>query len=88
MTRMAKQKLKIGDKIRVIGYRPCKYPPGVVDEMGTEELFKRCVGQTLRVDGFDKYGHVELNVADDGSQAPDYCMNTIWIEPEFVELVL
>jgi hypothetical protein len=36
--------------------------------LGTEELFKRLGGQTLRVDGFDKYGHVELNVADDVSK--------------------
>lgn len=34
---MAKRKLKVGDKIRVIGYRPGKYALGVVDDMGTEE---------------------------------------------------
>jgi hypothetical protein len=49
------------------------------------ELFARVLGKTLPVDGFGRYGHLELNVLDDGSQAPDYCHHTIWIEPEFVE---
>ncbi len=53
--------------------------------LGTPELFARVVGKTLRVDGFGRYGHLELNVLDDGSQAPDCCHNTIWIEPEFVK---
>ena len=33
------------------------------------------------------YGHLELNVMSDGSQCPDSCGHTIWIEPEFVEYV-
>jgi hypothetical protein len=53
----------------------------------TLQIFQRCVGQILRVDGFDDYGHFELNVMDDGSQSPDHCTHTIWIEPEFVEYV-
>jgi hypothetical protein len=55
---------------------------------GTIELFKRCVGQIVRIDGFGEHGHLELNVSDAGSQAPDYSRHTIWIEPECVELVL
>jgi hypothetical protein len=54
----------------------------------TVELFRRCVGQTFRVDGLGEYGHLELNVCDDGSQAPDYSKHTIWIESAFVESVL
>ncbi len=76
---------KVGDRVRVI-----RVPPSVEQEMPTEtvELFKRCVGQVLRIDGFGKYGLLELNVSDDGSQSTDYCKNTIWIEPEFVEIVV
>jgi hypothetical protein len=75
---MAKRKLKIGDKIRVTGYRPGKYPPGVVDDMGTEELFKSMVGRRYTVRGFDKYGHVELQPKR---------LHFVWIEPDLVELV-
>jgi hypothetical protein len=73
---------KIGDMVTVT-----QAPSELHDAAGiaTPELFSRVVGKTLRVDGFGRYGHLELNVLDDGSQAPDYCHNTIWIEPEFVK---
>ena len=75
---MAKRKLKIGDKIRVVGYRPGKYAPGVADDMGTEKLFKKLVGRRYTVRGFDDYGHVELRPKR---------LHTVWIEPDLVELV-
>ena len=50
---MASEQFKVGDKIRVIGYRPGKYPPGYVDDMGTEELFKSLVGRRYTIRGFD-----------------------------------
>lgn len=73
-----KKNLKIGDKIRVTGYRPGKYPPGVVDDMGTEGLFKSLVGRRYTVRGFDNYGNVELRPKR---------LHTVWIEPDLVELV-
>jgi len=75
---MAKRKFKIGDKIRVIGYRPIVYPPGVVDDMGTEKLFKSMVGRCYAIKGFDKYGHIELQPKR---------LSFVWIEPDLVELV-
>ena len=51
----------------------------------TREIFRASVGHVLRIERFDDNGYLELNVMDDGSQAPDYCQHTIWIEPEFVE---
>ncbi len=57
---------KIGDKVRVL-----RVPPSVERDMPeeTRELFRRCVGQVLRIDGFGEYGRLELNVLDDGSQS-------------------
>jgi hypothetical protein len=75
---MPKRKLKVGDKIRVTGYRPGKYPPGVVDDMGTEELFRSLVGRRYTVRGFDDYGHIELQPKR---------LHTVWIEPDLVEVV-
>jgi hypothetical protein len=75
---MAKPKFKLGDKIRVIGYRPGKYAPGVEDDMGTEELFKSLVGRRNTIRGFDDYGHIELRPKP---------LHTVWIEPDLVELV-
>ena len=75
---MAKRKLKVGDKIWVTGYRPGKYPPGVVDDMGTEELFQSMVGRRYTIRGFDDYGNIELQPKR---------LHTVWIEPDLVEVV-
>jgi hypothetical protein len=78
ITPMTKRELKVGDKIRVIGYRPGKYGPGFVDEMGTEELFKSMVGRRYTIKGFDDYGHIELHPKR---------LHSVWIETGLVELV-
>jgi len=76
--RKTKRKLKVGDTIRVTGYRPGKYAPGAVDDMGTEELFKSLVGRRYTVRGFDRYGHIELRPKP---------RDTVWVEADLVELV-
>ena len=80
---MAFPSFKVGDRVRIV-----RAPLSVGQEIPEEtvELFRRCVGHIFRVDGFDENGHLELNVADEGSQAPDDALHTIWIEPEFVEI--
>lgn len=75
---MTQQKFKVGDKIRVVGYRPGVYPSGVEDEMGTEALFKSLVGRRYTIRGFDDYGHIELRPKR---------FHTVWIEPDLVRLV-
>jgi hypothetical protein len=75
---MARRKFKVGDKIRVIGYQPGVYPPGVVDDMDTEQLFQGMVGRRYTIRGFDDYGHIELQPKR---------LHTVWIEPGLVKLV-
>lgn len=70
-------KFKIGDTIRVVGYRPGKYPAGTKDKMGTEKLFKSMVGRSYKIKGFDQYGNIELELKR---------CQTVWIEPDIVEL--
>ncbi len=57
--------------------RPVTYPPGMKDELGTEDLFKSMVGRVYTVKGFDEYEHVELHPTQ---------RNWVWIEPEFLKL--
>ena len=76
--RRSGEKFKIGDTIRVVGYRPGKYSPGVKDELGTEKLFNSMVGRKYKVKGFDQYGNIELEPKR---------FNTVWIEPDLIELV-
>lgn len=71
-------KIRKGDIVRVIGYRPAVSPDGAVDELGTDPLFQSIVGYCFRVQGFDKYGHLELNPKPNDS---------IWIEQDLVEVV-
>lgn len=78
LAHMAQKNLKIGDTVKVIGYRAGKYAPGVKDELGTEELFKSLVGHSYKIKGFDDYGRIEL--------APKR-LHTVWIDPDLVELV-
>jgi hypothetical protein len=73
--------LKIGDKVRVIGVPP-ELPEG--GEIKTRLLFEAGVGMIFPVAGFN--GHLlELEVGEVRGQLP--CIDSIWIEPEFVELI-
>jgi hypothetical protein len=60
-TNMAKRKFKVGDIVEVTHYTPGHYAPGVKDDLGTEQLFRRIVGKRYRIMGFDKYGYIELH---------------------------
>jgi hypothetical protein len=42
---MTKAKFSVGDKVKVVGMPPIKFPPGVKDELGTKKLFKSMVGR-------------------------------------------
>jgi hypothetical protein len=57
-------------------------------EMRTAELFRFCVGREFLIRGFDKYGHPELHVGEDGTVRRKFGRyHTIWMEPEFLILV-
>jgi len=72
-----RKKLRVGDKVKVVGMSPVTFPPGVKDDLGTERLFKSMFGKVYTVRGFDKYGNVELQPKP---------LNTVWVEPEFLKL--
>jgi hypothetical protein len=73
-------RMKIGDTVRVV-----KLPPGLVEgKLKTKTVFRRCLGKVFPIVGFQKKW-VELEVGEVVGKAS--CMETIWIEPEYVELV-
>jgi predicted short-subunit dehydrogenase-like oxidoreductase (DUF2520 family) len=79
-SRTARRPLKIGDKVRV-----AKVPPGLQEgEMGTRTLFDLCLDHIFPIVGFQGEW-VELEVGRAVGKKP--YMETIWIEPQFVELV-
>ena len=74
---------KIGDRVTVT-----TLPPNLDDraEIDTPGVFRRALGKTFRVEGFDCYGHLELVVAERKPTPDTYESDTIFIEPEFVAL--
>src|SRR4029077_7941376 len=74
-------RLKVCDKIRVIGIHP-----KVVDteEFKTRTILETCVGRTFQIKGFQK-DWAEIHVGRFvGRRSWE---ETIWIEPEYMELV-
>ena len=81
---LAPRKFIVGDRVRVL-----LLPPDLERTLSNEsqELFRRCVGKVLRVEGHDSFGALELHVLDDGTQSPDHHHHVLFIEPKYVELV-
>ncbi len=80
--------MKVGDSVRLVGI-----PPGLDDDdrMKSRTLFEKCVGMTFRVAGFHSaegvpFELVELEVGHVLGQEP--FMHSIWVEHEYLELVL
>ena len=71
---------KIGDRVRVITI-PSRLPQ---DELQTKSLFELCVGRVFPIVGFQG-DLLELEVGEVLGKEP--CMDSIWIEPEHVELI-
>ena len=55
--------------------------------MRTGELFRFCVGRKFVIQGFNRYGYLELQVDDDPVVKRKFGLNSIWVEPQFVELI-
>ena len=73
--------LRVADRVRVIGFHP-----GIRDdgEFGTKTILKKAVGCVFPVVGFHK-DWIELAL---GELVGKECWEeTIWLEPEFVEIV-
>jgi len=81
---MRAKKFNVGDRVRI-----AKIPPHLTRSAGldTPGAFKRALGKTFRIEGFDEHGHLELVVAKRSPSPDRYESNTVWIEPEFVARV-
>jgi hypothetical protein len=70
-----------GDFVRII-----KIPEDVLQPQSpkdTKQIFKKALGKTFRVEGFGKYGHIELQV---GKKLKPRTFDVIWIEPYCVSI--
>jgi hypothetical protein len=71
--------MKVGDKVKIV-----RIPPYLTDDgvMNTKSVFEKCLGHVFRIRGFEN-DWLELNVGKFTGKR----FETIWIEPECVELV-
>jgi len=74
---------KAGDTVRVLRV------PGDVSTLPPEETkaaFRLAVGKTFEVEGVNDIGWLEINLGVEADRALGTIGNTIWIEPDCVEL--
>jgi len=76
------QAIPIGATVRVIGTPELGSMP---EE--THAAFRVALGREFRVIGHGPYGHLELELGADLDAQLGGFMNTIWIEPELVEII-
>ncbi|HEX6805442.1 MAG TPA: hypothetical protein VF133_17310 [Terriglobales bacterium] len=89
-----KSNFKVGDRVLVVDIPDSDKDPNAdlkspeAREMRTAELFRFCIGRTFTVNGFGRYGHVELRVGQNREVRKKFgWSHTIWMEPEFLKLV-
>ena len=73
-----------GDQVRVLQVPPALPKGGLAKS--TQSLFELCVGRVFPIVGFNDVGWLELEVGEVWGKSP--CMESVWIEPELVEVVL
>jgi hypothetical protein len=72
--------MKVGDKVGVL-----TIPPDLPEsDIQTKLLFEKCAGRIFPIVGFQEH-LLELHVGQVRGEAPN--MQSIWIEPENVEIV-
>ena len=72
--------MKVGSKVRVIGI-----PDGLEDhpDFPSKSTFIKCVGREFVIAGFNEIGMAELDISSVNGSVGE----TIWIEPQFLELI-
>jgi hypothetical protein len=72
--------MKVGSKVRLIGI-----PEGLEDYPGfpTKSTLTKCIGREFVIAEFNEVGMAELDI----SFVNDSIGETIWIEPQFLELI-
>jgi hypothetical protein len=87
------RRLKIGDRVRIIDI-PAELKDPNYDlkdadhrEMRTAELFRFCLGREFVIQEIDQHGHADLKVDEDRAVRKKFGLNTICVEPEFLERI-
>lgn len=80
---MSRTDFKVGEWVRIIGV-----PPNLADEepMKTRTLFETCVGRFFRIEDIEEADGLVFIKLDVGHmRGRERYLESIWIEPEYVE---
>ncbi len=72
---------RVGDIVRVVSLPPLEGQP-----TETVAALSFALGRSFEVRGFGPYGHVELLLGPEADPLLGGFMNSIWLEPEHVDL--
>jgi hypothetical protein len=72
--------MKLGARVRLVGV-PGDLPS--TPDLPTKAVFAKCVGHEFLVAGLNDFGMAELIVGS----VTDRAGETIWVEPEFLEIL-
>jgi hypothetical protein len=73
--------VKVGDSVRLVGVPP-DIPKGDAD-LPTRATFQKCVGHAFVIADFNDIGWAEIDIGSVTGNIGE----TIWVEPEFLQLV-
>ena len=73
--------MKIGDRVRLTSLPP-DLPVGDAD-LPTRATFENCIGRDFLITGFNALGMAELDI----ESATGRVGETIWVEPQFLEVI-
>jgi hypothetical protein len=69
--------IEIGDWVRLV-----KIPPGLATmPRATQAVFRKALGKTFKVEGFNNVGLAELDLTRKVAK-----FNTIWVEPDCLQI--
>lgn len=79
-------RVNLGDTVRLRriprAVEECREQPAE-----TEWLLSKAVGQVFTVRGWNNVGMVEIWIRQDGRNSESACDDSVWIEPEYLEVV-
>jgi hypothetical protein len=79
---------QVGERVRVVLVPPYLHEATGDAAAETLRFFESCLGKEFQIRSFDAHGQIELWANDDGDPADSVMEHSIWIEPEYGELVV
>ena len=78
-------RLQLEDLVKLL-HVPAAVKSDKIRSPETFDLCARSTGRTFTIRGFNDYGMAELWIDEEGRDSTDACADSIWIEPDCLEV--